>query len=61
MSNKYFSVIYKGFLIEQTEKGWVIPQIPNWANFGPVSKAPYSTRYIAQNVIDLVLNHSKGI
>lgn len=59
MSN--FSIVYKGFLIQQTDKGWDVPQMPNWANFGPVSQPPYSTRFIAQHVIDLVLNHPKMI
>lgn len=57
--DKYYSKTYKGFLIQQSEKGWDIPMLPNWASFGPVSKPPYGTYQIACHVVDLILQHSK--
>jgi hypothetical protein len=52
--DRYFSKIYRNFLILQTDRGWVIPQLPNWSN-GPVSQGPYSTYQIACHIIDRVL------
>ena len=56
MSDKYFSRYYKGFLIQQTDKGWVVPMLPNWSN-GPVSQGPFSTYGIAEHVIDRVVEN----
>lgn len=56
MGPKNFSVVYRGFLISQDSNGkWSVPMLPNWSN-GPVSQGPYSTRKIAEHVIDTVLN-----
>jgi hypothetical protein len=55
MGNQYFSKSYRGFLVQQTDKGWVVPQLPNWSN-GPVSQGPFSTPGIAEHVIDRVLD-----
>lgn len=56
--SQYFSKIYRGFLVEQTDRGWVVPQLPNWSN-GPVSQGPYSTYQIACHVLDRVLDNSQ--
>lgn len=56
--SQYFSKVYRGFLIEQTDRGWVIPQLPSWSN-GPVSQGPYSTYQIACGVLDRVLDNSQ--
>lgn len=56
--SQYFSKIYRGFLVEQTDRGWVVPQLPNWSN-GPVSQGPYSTYGIACHVLDRVLDNSQ--
>ena len=50
----YMSKVYRGFLMQQTEKGWVVPQLPNW-HFGPVNQGPFSTYAIAEHVIDRIL------
>nr|QMP83022.1 MAG: hypothetical protein [Caudoviricetes sp.] len=52
--DRYFSKMYRGLLVQQTERGWVIPQLPNWSN-GPVSQGPYATYQIACHIIDRVL------
>lgn len=54
--SQYYSRTYRGFLIEQTARGWVVPQLPNWSN-GPVSQGPFSTYGIAEHVIDRVLDN----
>jgi hypothetical protein len=54
MKDQYFSKIYRGFLVQQTSTGWVVPQLPTWSK-GPVSQGPYSTYQIACHVLDRVL------
>jgi hypothetical protein len=56
MSDKYFSKVYRGFLIQQTSKGYVVPMLPNWSK-GPVPQGPFSTFGIAEHIIDRVLNN----
>lgn len=56
--SQYFSRTYRGLLIQQTDQGWVVPQLPNWSK-GPVSQGPYSTYAIAEHVIDRVLDTSE--
>ena len=58
--SQYFSRIYRGFLIEQTDKGWNVPQLPNWSN-GPVAQGPYATYQIACHVLDRVLDSTPEI
>ena len=53
--SQYFSRIYRGFLIEQTASGWIVPQLPTWSN-GPVNQGPYGTYQIACHVLDRVLD-----
>jgi hypothetical protein len=48
----YFSIMYKGFCLQQTDKGWYIMCAPNWGKFGPVPPPPYETSLICQVVID---------
>lgn len=50
----YYSKVYRGFLVQQTELGWIVPLMPDWSN-GPVSPGPYSTFQIACNVINRIL------
>ena len=57
--SKYFSQIHRGFLVEQTDRGWVVPQLPNWDK-GPVSPGPFSTFQIACHVIDSILDKKLG-
>jgi hypothetical protein len=52
--SQYFSKVYRGFLVEQTATGWVVPQLPNWKN-GPVPQGPFSTYGIACHIIDRIL------
>ena len=52
--DRYFSKMYRGLLVSQTDRGWVIPQLPSWSN-GPVSPGPYATYQIACHLIDRVL------
>ena len=56
--NKYYSVMYRGFLIHQTEKGWDIALLPIRSNKKVISPPPYSTRYIAQHVIDTLIEEN---
>ena len=56
MGDRYFSRTYRGFLIQQTDRGWIVPMLPNWSN-GPVSQGPFSTFGIAEHVIDRVLDN----
>jgi hypothetical protein len=58
-SDAYMSFVHKGFLIQQTSKGWVVPQLPNRTKAGVVSPGPYSTKDIAERVIDRVLKESE--
>nr|QMP83800.1 MAG: hypothetical protein [Caudoviricetes sp.] len=53
--SQYYSKVYRGFLIQQTDKGWIVPQLPNWSN-GPVNQGPYSTYQIACHVLDRCLD-----
>lgn len=56
MGDRYFSRTYRGFLLQQTDRGWIVPQLPNWSN-GPVPQGPFSTYGIAEHVIDRVLDN----
>lgn len=56
---KNYSFVYRGFLIEQTNSGWVVPQMPNRGPFGIQNQGPFSTRFIAQHNIDLLLDTKK--
>lgn len=53
--SQYFSKIHRGFLIQQTDRGWIVPQMPNWSN-GPVNQGPFSTMAIACHVLDRCLD-----
>lgn len=55
-----FSIYYKGFLIQQTETGWIIVNFPTWASFGPTSPGPYATEGIAKHQIDRLLQSQEG-
>lgn len=57
--SQYFSKVYRGFLIQQTDKGWVVPQLPNWSN-GPVNQGPFSTYQIACHVLDRCLDNESS-
>ncbi|QXP84740.1 hypothetical protein [Methylococcus sp. Mc7] len=55
-----FSIYYKGFVIQQTETGWIIVNFPTWAPYGPTSPGPYSTEGIAKHQIDRLLESQMG-
>jgi hypothetical protein len=58
-SNHYYSLFYRGFTTQQTDRGWVILNFPNWASYGPVDQGPFSTYGIACQQIDRLLNSQK--
>ena len=47
-----FSYVYKGFCIQQTEKGWIILCAPSFGNKGPIPPPPYETQWICENIIN---------
>lgn len=55
MNNQFFSKFYNGFLVQQTNEGWVIPLLPERTQGARLSPGPYSTYQIACNVINRVL------
>lgn len=58
MSNE-LSVFYKGFKVEQSNKGgWVIINCPSRTKAGPISPGPYSSISIAENVINRIISDS---
>lgn len=55
-----FSRFYKGFTVQQTEKGWFIMNFPNWSSFGPtINPGPHSTYQIAFHQIDILIQAGK--
>jgi hypothetical protein len=57
----YMSFTHRGFLVQQSMKGWSVPQLPNrFPNGTPVSPGPYATRSIAEHVIDTVLDFDQS-
>lgn len=59
MNDAYFSRYYKGFLLKQTDKGWVIVNAPTRTPAGPLSPGPYSTYGIAEHVVDRIIQDSE--
>ena len=59
MNGAYFSRYYKGFLLQQTDKGWVIVNAPTRTPAGPLSPGPYSTYGIAEHVVDRIIQDSE--
>ncbi len=57
--SQYYSKMYRGFLVQQTDRGWVVPQMPSWSN-GPVSQGPYSTYQIACHVLDRCIDNQES-
>jgi hypothetical protein len=57
-ANAYLSEYYKGFLIQQTDRGWIVVNLPSRTKFGPVSPGPFSTPGIAKHVIDRIVEDS---
>ena len=57
-ANAYLSEYYKAFLIQQTDRGWIVVNLPSRTKFGPVSPGPFSTPGIAKHVIDRVVEDS---
>lgn len=53
--SKYYSVYYRGFLIEQTEKGWQIALLPIRSDRNVISRPPYSTVQIAKHIVDRLI------
>ena len=59
MNGAYFSRYYKGFLLQQTDKGWIIVNAPTRTPAGPLSPGPYSTYGIAEHVVDRIIQDSE--
>lgn len=59
MTGAYFSRYYKGFLLQQTDKGWIIVNAPTRTPAGPLSPGPYSTYGIAEHVVDRIIQDSE--
>jgi hypothetical protein len=57
-ANAYLSEYNKTFLIQQTDRGWIVVNLPSRTKFGPVSPGPFSTPGIAKHVIDRVVEDS---
>lgn len=60
MSDKYFSRVYRGWTLQQTDRGWIIVNAPNRDKSGPISPGPYSTYGIAEHVVDRIMDNSYG-
>lgn len=60
MSDKYFSRVYRGWTLQQTDRGWIIINAPNRDRAGPISPGPYSTFGIAEHVVDRIMDNSYG-
>lgn len=60
MSDKYFSRVYRGWTLQQTDRGWIIVNAPNRDKSGPISPGPYSTFGIAEHVVDRIMDNSYG-
>jgi hypothetical protein len=58
-SNRYFSQFYRGFTVQQTDKGWVILNFPNRAPYGTANQGPFSTAQIACMQIDRLLESQR--
>ena len=58
-SNRYFSKLYRGFTIQQTDQGWIILNFPSWASYGPVNQGPFGTYHIACHQVDRLLNSQR--
>lgn len=59
MGNAYLSEYYKGFLLQQTDKGWIVVNAPSRTPSGPLSPGPYSTDGIAAHVVDRIIQDSE--
>jgi hypothetical protein len=59
MNSAYISRYYKGFLLQQTDKGWIIVNAPTRTPSGPLSPGPYSTDGIAAHVVDRIIQDSE--
>ena len=60
MAAFYFSRVYRGFTLQQVERGWEIINAPTWGRSGPISPGPYATVGIAEHVVDQILQSSYG-
>lgn len=59
MTTSYFSRYYRGFLLQQTDTGWIIVNAPSRTPAGPLSPGPYSTYGIAEHVVDRIIQDSE--
>jgi hypothetical protein len=59
MKGVYLSRYYKGFLLQQTDTGWIIVNAPSRTPSGPLSPGPYSTDGIAAHVVDRIIRDSE--
>lgn len=61
MSNKYYTIVYRGWTLKQTENHmWEIVNSPNRDKSGPISPGPYVSRSIAEHVVDRIMDNSYG-
>lgn len=56
MNRHYFSKTYRGYTLQQTDRGWIIINSPNWCHSGPVTQGPFATDGIARHVVDNFLD-----
>lgn len=59
MTDRYFSRYYRGFLLEQTDKGWIIHLQPTRTASGVISPGPYGTMWIARHVVDQIIDEEE--
>lgn len=59
MTDRYFSRYYRGFLLEQTDKGWMIHLQPTRTASGVISPGPYGTMWIARHVVDQIIDEEE--
>ncbi len=57
----FFSSVYRGFILQQTEQGWIIVNFPDWSRAGPMPQGPFETEYIARKQVDRLLETGGGI
>jgi len=54
--NAYFTKVYRGWTIKQTDQGWIILNQPNWIRSGPVPEGPFCTDGIARKIVDRIMD-----
>ena len=52
---KFYSLFYKGFLLQQTAGGWFINNFPDWCRVGPMQSGPFQTSQDASKQVDRLI------